>query len=156
MKKDRVIGLILALVALAFLVMARQLPKSKYGTAVGADIFPTIAAGGLLLCAVALIAKRGDADRKKKHFLSAEGWLRVLKLTALLAAFPFAFDFLGFPVSAFILLAVMIRMFDLERKVPVWKLLLIAAVITGVIYFTFVKLFQTQLPLGELFEMIKG
>lgn len=136
--------------------MSRQLPKSKYGTSVGADVFPTIAAGGLLLCAVALAIRRDDGTRKKKPFLTAEGWRRVLKLTALLAVFPFAFDFLGFPISAFVLLASMIRMFDLDRKVPVWKLLLIAAIITGAVYFTFVKLFQTQLPLGELFELIRG
>lgn len=159
MKKDRVTGIILALVALLFLYMTSMLPKSKFSTVVGAGVFPNIAAGGLLICAVALIAKRDrpdGSDRKRKPFLSAEGWLRVLKLTVLLAAFPFTFNYLGFLVAAFALLALMIRMFDMERTVPVPKLLLIAAVLTGTVYFMFVVVFKTQLPHGELFDLVRG
>lgn len=156
MNKDRTVGIAFILIAALFLFMSGQLPKSKYSTVVGASVFPTIASGGLLLCGAALALKRDKNKKKAIPFLGRDGWMRVAKLVILLAVFPFAFNFLGFLVSAFILLALMIRMFDMEGEVSLWKAVLLAAVITGAIYGVFVVLLKTQLPAGALFELMGG
>ncbi len=155
MNKNRITALILAAVSILFLVMAYMLPESKFGTSVGADIFPYIAAGGLLLCSVALFFRK-ESEKDKVPFLDKAGWLRVLKATVVLLLFPFIFQYLGFFPASLFLLFFLIRMFDLEKEAPVWKVALITVVITTVLYVLFRFVLGTRLPSGELFELLKG
>ena len=81
MNKNKIIGIVLALVSILFLYMTSRLPASRYSGMVGPTVFPYIAAGGLLLCAVALFFKKETDDEKTKGpFLDRAGWIRVLKL----------------------------------------------------------------------------
>lgn len=156
MKKDRLVGMVLGIISIAFLIMTYMLPKSKYSTAVGPEVFPYFAAGGLLLCALGLIFQREDPKKAKAPFLDKKGWLRVLRLGGLLALFPVIFIFLGFIVAAFALLFAMIRMFDAERKVPLWKNAAVSGIITVFLYGLFTYLLKIQLPQGAVLDFIKG
>lgn len=155
MNKNRIIGIVLALVSVLFLVMTSQLPSSKYSGMVGPKVFPYIAAGGLLLCAIALFFKKETENEKDKGpFLDKAGWIRVLKLVILLALFPVMFKFLGFIISAVILLFIMISLFDLGKKESIWKKILVTVSVTGILYVVFIYVINIKLPTGDLIKMV--
>ena len=154
MNKNRVIGIILAAVAVLFLIMTNRLPVSQYATAVGPKVFPNIASVGLLLCAAGLFFKRMPSE-KRKPFLDKAGWIRVLKLGLLLALYPVMFGFLGFIVESLVLLYFMITVFDLEKQEPVWKRLAVTGVTTAALYFLFVFAINIRLPAGRVFELLR-
>lgn len=155
MNKNRIIGIVLALVSVLFLVMTSQLPSSRYSGMVGPKVFPYIAAGGLLLCAIALFFKKETENEKDKGpFLDKAGWIRVLKLVILLALFPVMFKYLGFIISAVILLFIMISLFDLGKKESIWKKILVTVSVTGILYVVFIYVINIKLPTGDLIKMV--
>lgn len=155
MNKNRVIGIVLGLVSTYFLYMTSQLPISKYSTVIGPRVFPYIASGGLLLCAIGLFFKREtEEDKNKGPFLTKEGWFRILKLCLLLASFPLLFTYLGFIVAAVVLLYIMITMFDIEKTEKIWKKAVTTASVTAVLYALFTYIIKIQLPKGKLFEWL--
>ena len=155
MNKNRIIGIVLALVSVLFLVMTSQLPSSRYSGMVGPKVFPYIAAGGLLLCAIALFFKKETENEKAKGpFLDKAGWIRVLKLVILLALFPVMFKYLGFIISAVILLFIMISLFDLGKKESIWKKILVTVSVTGILYVVFIYVINIKLPTGDLIKMV--
>ena len=155
MSKNRIIGIILGLVSLLYLYMTSQLPVSRYSTAIGPRVFPYIAAGGLLLCAIGLVFKKETAREKSKGpFLSREGWIRVLKLSVLLALFPLLFKFFGFLVAAVFLLYTMITLFDLEHGESFRKKAMVTLSVTAALYLLFIYVIKIQLPRGDLIEWL--
>lgn len=135
--------------------MTFQLPVSQYGSAVGAKFFPNIASIWLMLCGIGLLFKKETMKEKSKGpFLTKEGWLRVLKLIILLSVFPLMFEYLGFIISSFVLLFVMITIFDLGKEEPLWKKVLAAVSVTSVLYVLFTFIIQIRLPMGSLMKMI--
>jgi len=156
LKKDRIVGSILGVISIGFLVMTRMLPKSRFSTTVGPRLFPYLAAGGLLLCAIGLVIKPGADDDRQKAFLDRNGWIRVGKLAAVLIIFPLLFYYTGFIATSLVFLFMMIRMFDLDREVPIWKTAVVTVVITAILYLVFSYLLKIQLPRGEVFTLLKG
>ncbi len=155
MNKNRVIGIVLTLVSLLFLILTSQLPTSRYSGMVGPKVFPYIASGGLLLCAVALFFKKEtEKEKGKGPFLDKAGWLRVLKLVILLAMFPVMFKYLGFIISALILLFIMISMFDLSKTESIWKKIFITVSVTVILYVVFIYIIKIKLPTGDLIRML--
>lgn len=156
MKKDRITGISLGFVSVLFLYMTWALPSTKNGTAVGPKVFPYGAAGGLLLCSIALILKRGDSRDKGEPFLDAQGWLRVAKLLCLLVLFPILLHFIGFPAASLTFLLLMISLFDLDREVPLWKRAAVSLAVTAVLFAIFSYILKIQLPKGLAFDFIRG
>lgn len=155
MKKDRLIGFILGAISVVFLIMTRMLPKSRFATTVGPDVFPYLASGGLLLCSIGLIFKRDKTKKEAKPFLDKQGWIRVAKLGLILVSFPFLFQYVGFYIAAVVFLFFMIRLFDLDKDVAVWKIALISVIISTTLYLLFTYPLKIQLPHGVLFDLIK-
>lgn len=155
MNKNQIIGIVLTLVSVLFLILTSQLPTSRYSGMVGPTVFPYIAAGGLLLCGIALFFKRmTDEEKEKDPFLDKAGWFRVLKLVILLAFFPVMFKYLGFIISAIVLLFIMISLFDLGKKESVLKKILVTAAVTGTLYVVFIYVINIKLPSGDLIKML--
>lgn len=155
MNKNRIIGIVLGFISILFLLMTKQLPTSKYSTVIGPRVFPYIASGGLLLCAVGLFFKKEtEKEKAKGPFLDKKGWFRVLKLCILLAAFPLMFKYLGFIIASFILLYIMISLFDLEKTEPVWKKISATVGVTGILYIIFIYVINIRLPAGDLIKLL--
>ena len=134
--------------------MTSQLPDSQYSGAVGPKVFPYIAAIGLLLCSIGIFFHKPHG-KATKPFMDRAGWVRILKLSLLLALYPVMFIYLGFIVASIVLLFVMITMFDLEKEEPLWKRSLVSLVTTGALYVLFVHLINIRLPAGKLFELLR-
>jgi hypothetical protein len=122
---------------------------------VGPEVFPYIASVGLLLCAVGLFFKKDRKDGRNGGgpFLDKQGWIRVLKLSALLVSFPIVFTYFGFIIAALLLLYVMISLFDLGKEETVFKKGLVSVVVTAILYVLFVYLVKINLPIGKFFEL---
>ena len=145
----------MALVSALFLILTSQLPTSRYSGMVGPKVFPYIAAGGLMLCAIALFFKKETENEKSRGpFLDRAGWIRVLKLVILLALFPVMFKYLGFIISAIILLFIMISLFDLAKTESIWKKIFVTASVTGILYVVFIYVIKIKLPIGDLIKML--
>ncbi len=151
MKKDTLTGILLACVSIAFLYMTHELPEAKNVTIVGPTLFPYLAAGGLLLCSIALIFRRTPENADEKPFLDKAGWLRSVKLVVLLVLFPIMFNLFGFIISAIFLLFFMIRMFDLDRAVSLLKAAGVSCGVTIVLFLLFSYALKIQLPQGIIF-----
>jgi putative tricarboxylic transport membrane protein len=156
LNKDRLIGLILGAVSIAFLIMSYRLPESKFSTTVGSDVFPYLASGMLLMCSIGLVFKRGGQEEKEKPFLDMNGWTRIAKLGIVLILFPVLFHYAGFIIASLVFLFLMIRLFDLEREVSFRKKALITVTTTGVLYLLFTYLLKIQLLYGYLLDLVKG
>lgn len=155
MSKNRIIGIVLGAISLLFLYMTSQLPVSKYSTAIGPKVFPNIASGGLLLCAIALFFKKdGIGAKEAKPFLDRAGWYRVLKLLILLALFPLIFLYLGFIIASLTLLFVMITFFDLNHEESLVKKVISSVSVTAILYVLFVYVINVRLPTGILITRI--
>lgn len=156
MKKDRTIGIILGLVSILFLYMTWDLPIPRNTSDVTPRTFPYMAAGGLLLCSIALFLQRGERRGDGSPFLDKAGWVRVAKLLGLLVLFPLMLHFAGFIVSALTFLFLMIRLFDLEREVPAWRTAAVSLAVTAFLYVLFSYLLKIQLPHGVALDLVRG
>lgn len=153
MTKNKTIGLILFVISVIFLIATASLPTSKYGSSVGANIFPYIASSGLLLCSVALFFRR-ETEKDKQPFLDKAGWLRILMITVILVLFPIMLTYLGFIVASLFMLFMLTLLFDLEKKTKKWFAAVVSILTTGVLYVLFQFVLNTRLPVGELFKAL--
>jgi heme A synthase len=154
-KKNKIIGTVLGLTSLLFLYMTWTLPTAKNSATVGPRTFPYLAAGGLLLCSIALLLQKEQKRDTERTFLDKAGWIRVAKLLGLLVMFPILFHFTGFLVASFAFLFLMIRLFDLEREVKLFMVASVSLAITAFMYGVFVFLLKIQLPHGALLDLIR-
>ncbi len=145
----------LAVISLAFIFMTFRLPVSRYSTVIGPKVFPYIAAGGLLLCSIALFFKReSEKEKAREPFLNRDGWLRFAKLISLLITFPLMFKYLGFILSSLVLLFIMITLFDLKKEETFLKKALSSFSVTAVLYVLFIYVIKVRLPMGDLLKLL--
>jgi putative tricarboxylic transport membrane protein len=149
-RSDRWVGLALAVLALAVLWSARAFPPVP-GQKLGSAFLPMIVGAGLLLCAVALVARsfRSGAYRDEKraagvvveeHFGSA-----AVIVGAVLAYF-FLAERVGFLFIAPLVLMAVFR----ALRVP-WRAAALWAIGgTLVVHLAFYKLLRVPLPWGPL------
>ena len=112
-----------------------------------AGFFPAIlsvmlAVFSLMLLGQAAREKQGEVDPFR---LGSKSWKRIVLAVSALLAFGFLVDFLGYALSSFLLIAILLRAIEPMR----WSLIVIIALSTSVIsYGIFGWLLQTPLPAG--------
>jgi len=92
-----------------------------------------------------LHAPKEKEKRASPFRLGRESWRRIALAVGVLLAFGFSVDFLGYTLSSFLLVAILLRAIEPMR----WWLIIIIALSTSVIsYGIFGWLLQTPLPTG--------
>ena len=148
---DAVFGLLLMILGAAVLLAVQGYPKIP-GQPVGPALFPGLIAAGLCVCGVLLVA-RGWRERAQQGWLAWDDWVRsprhVLALAVLLASvlfYIYAASFLGFLLTAFLIL---LAMFLVLRVRPV-AAVVIAVIAVLLVHTAFYKLLKVPLPWGLL------
>ena len=147
-RTDRWAGLGLALLGIAVMGSARAFPNVP-GQKLGAGFLPMLVGGGLLLCALALIARslreapyaiRGADEARREHFGSS------LVIIGAVVGYIVLADSLGFLIVAPLCLVATF----LALRVKLSHALLWALAGTIVVHVTFYKLLRVPLPWGLL------
>ena len=116
---------------------------------VGPKFFPICCGVGLIICGIGKFFS--SKDKKSKPFIKdAKGWLRVLLMFAVLVAYLLGMKYIGYIISTFAFAAVVLRMLSSDaEKLPRWKILLFAALMTLFSYVCFEKIINVMLPQGR-------
>ena len=147
---DTVAGFLLLIFGAGVAIHARTFPAGA-GHGVGPGFFPVAIAVGLALGGVALIW----SGRKQRDgpWLEFEDWVRRPRMalnaalvTGSLIAYALVVDTVGFFLTAFVFLGVLLLAFGVRKR---W-VALIAAVTTLGLHFAFYTLLRVPLPWGWL------
>lgn len=144
---DALIGAVLLALSLAVLWHVRTFPPVP-GQPYGSALFPTLAAAGLGVTAVMLIVHGLRSRTPLRQASAAEGAGRVAAAVtiAALVFYLLVSEWLGFVISAVLMLVAMLWAYGVRRKL----ILPLALVATLVIHTLFFKLLKVPLPWGLL------
>ena len=98
----------------------------------------------LVLLAQAVLEKEGEREPVK---IPAEGWLRIGSTLATLAGFALVLEWLGFLLSTFLLMVLLLRAIEAPRRPKVFIVALATALAS---YVLFAWLLGVPLPAGAL------
>ena len=143
-------GLALFYIALGFLVAYLTSDiRALFQVAsedVGPKMFPYCCAGGLVLCGLGKFLTSKNA--KSKPFLDRQGWIRLIIIFLVMAAYVAGLTYLGFIITTPIMLFGLTCMLADGKKLIWWQVLLFSIIMTAAVYFAFTKLMNVMLPAG--------
>lgn len=149
MKKFNVaISLILIGLAGFILVQSRNLPFGNL-RAPQTAFFPTTLATLLLIFSVIILAQTllGAGIQRRSDKIVAEGWVRIGATLATMVGFALALERLGFLLTTFLLMVLLLRAIESQR----WHKVVAVALTTALIsYAIFGWLLGIPLPAGVL------
>ncbi len=126
---------------------------STSASGIGAGFMPTVVGSLMLVLAVALIVqlargKRGEPEQAEGDVdLNTTHWIPLAVTVLALVFFVFAVEPLGYPITATIVMFAIAWAMGSRRW---WASLLIAVIVSCVIYFSFTRLLTIDLPAGVL------
>jgi putative tricarboxylic transport membrane protein len=148
---DAIFGVVLFLLGAAILVAVKDYPLIP-GQDFGPRLFPGVIAAGLMACGV-LLGIGGARERRGASWVQVPPWLRspphVVAFAATLGAvvaYILLADTLGFLILAPILLTLLF----LAYRVRPLRAVVVAVVVSLVIWYAFYKLLRVPLPWGLL------
>jgi putative tricarboxylic transport membrane protein len=148
---DAVFGVLLIVFAIAEIAYTRTFP-SLHGQAYGPDLFPILIGVGFLITG-AILTLQGLAQRAAQPLVEAGAWAadrgNVVNFALVLLALLFyiaASDWLGFILTAFIIMLVLLKSFGSGMVAA----LVIAALTTLGIHTLFARILLVPLPWGVL------
>ena len=153
---EHIIGLIAIVLALTIFLISRSFPKATTGASdlTGPAFYPNVLALVFIFCGVLEIITgfRGSENEVSLNFsglldgLRNPGVLNILIIIALILFFIFFMEPLGFIVSAYIILFILLWRFGVHLA----RNLVYSAGFVAMIYLIFGKLFTIYLPSGIL------
>ena len=149
--KNRIVGGVWAIVAIAYLVMAFQIPETTMEGDPGPAIFPYIA-GFLMLCSSIAMMIRKPTEKEQKVWLTKEQLVRLWSLFAVMVAYVFGLSWIGYTLPTMMILIAMCYMFAKvsNANVPLWQCVVYGVVLSVVIYLLFTNLLSVPLPAGKI------
>lgn len=152
MTRDKVTGIISAVLGMAVAVYAYFLPKSGMEGDIGPAVFPSIAAGILFVCGILLIVRKSaDAEPFLPQMVQKKRFLAMTLVYILYGILLWAVGFLiATPLVCFLLCVMMSGSKNIKR----WKLAVFSIVVTGVVYYCFYTLLSLKMPVGRLIRLV--
>jgi putative tricarboxylic transport membrane protein len=148
---DAITGLLLGLFSVAVFIAALSFPPIP-GQNFGASLFPVWISIGMFICSICLVVQ-GVRQRRAGYRMTVPAWLydkmaiiRFLLIPATLVFYFEVADYLGFFITASIILVVLFRAFGVR-----WLTSLIVALIGALaIHAMFYGILKVPLPWGVL------
>ena len=154
LKRDTVIGLLLMVLGIYAAITVGQYTIALTPGYPGPKLFPLIAAFGLTVCGTGIFVQSLMQKTAVKKYMDKAGWLRLILVVAMLAAYILGLQYFGFVISTLIILTAFTMLFGKNAKLPLWKAILFAVIITAIIYVCYVTLFHLRLPVGSITKSI--
>ena len=144
---NTVIGLIIIMFGGGVLIDTRSFPTLENGYP-GPSLFPNILAVLFIIAGIVLVVQGVHSREKFLKFdttgISQGGVANMLLVLAAIVFYIVVSDFLGFQITSFILLVVLMKWL----RVSIFWSLLMSMVITEAIYILFAKILLVALPWG--------
>ena len=148
--KDRIGGIILAIVGLAAVIMAQSIKQGVNLTEPGPRLFPRIAGIGMIVCGI-LMAIEAKPE-KEQPFLDKAGYKRLVIAMLAMFVYYFALTYIGFLIATPIFTFAIINILASGKKLNQILTVVIALLTTVILYYVFQKLFVILLPAGTLLK----
>lgn len=148
---DRVIALIVFLIAAGYLYMASQFPRLEIGDPLGPKIFPVILGTILILTAILLVfesLRKPEGDPRKSDEPEEKGnkhLLVILAVALVTLVYVLVLEKVGYILDTFLLLMVTMAYFNRNKYVQNG---IIAIAFSLIFYLMFAKLLGVTLPKG--------
>lgn len=136
--EDRVVALMIMGISAAYGLSARALGSLRSDDAVGPAGFPLLIAAGGLALGLALWFQRPSHEPKER--LGGRVWFYWL----VFLGYAFAVHYAGFGLST----AVFLTLTFVILKVPSWRAVLVAVIVSAVLWAIFAKLLDVRLAIG--------
>lgn len=136
--EDRIVALMILGISIAYGLSARALGSLRSDDAVGPAGFPLLIAAGGLGLGLALWFQRPSNEARES--LGGRVWLYWL----VFLAYAFAVHYAGFGLST----AAFLALTFIILKVPSWRAVLVALIVSAVLWLVFAKLLQVRLAIG--------
>lgn len=151
LSKDKIVSVVFILLSIAILVLTQQVRILPNLSEPGPRLFPQIAAIGMILCGIGMFFTKDKETKDDVVYLTREGWKRFAVVIAVMAAYILGLTYVGFLIATPIAMLGFIAVLRSGKPVSKIASVVIALAVTGILYFTFVKLFVIPLPAGKLF-----
>ena len=149
--KDKIVSIVFILLSVAILVLTQQVRVLPNLAEPGPRLFPQIAAIGMILCGIGMFFTKDPEAKEETVYLTRDGWKRFAVVIAVMAAYILGLTYIGFLISTPIAMLGFIAVLRSGKPVSKIGSVIIALAVTGILYFTFVKLFVIPLPKGKFF-----
>lgn len=148
--KDKVMALCLLIFAVWYLLTALTLPASTLANDPGPAVFPAFGAVIVIICSILILLRK--YDKKPEASYTKKQWGKVGIMLGMFVGYLILLAVLGFIIATPIALIVISYLFTDEGvKVAIWKRILFAVVVTGLIYLIFNQILNMLLPRGMFF-----
>ena len=147
-KKDHITGIVILLFGIVVLCLAMSIPVRPQIPDPGSRLFPMIGSIGMIVCGLGIILTA--SKEKDAPFLTVEGRVRLVKVSALLAAYVFFLKYIGFLIASPVMVYMITTLFAYEKKLAFWKKALFSVVVTLLVWLLFEKVLFVMLPSGRL------
>lgn len=149
MTRDRATGSLSLLLGIFVAIGAYQLPKSKMPGDIGPAAFPYITAGLLIICGLGLLIT--GREKSPAAYTKAQ-FIRLVTVIGVVLAYIVGLHLIGFIIPTLAEAFALCTMFAKGKtELALWKRLLFAALVTGILYVSFEVLLKMPLPAGILF-----
>lgn len=146
--RNRITGLICAVLSLIYLFFAVQIPESTMPGDPGPTVFPYLSGILMLISSLTLIFRKPKEEEKK--WLTKPQLLRLWGLFGMYVLYVLGLYAIGYTIPSFLILFGMSMLFSRGKNVPWWKCALYGLVLTIVIFLLFNNLLGVVLPRGRI------
>lgn len=144
--KNKITGIVLALVGALYAWMSLQLKKPSDPTDPGSALFPIIASIGLILCGIVIFFSKKNEDAKPTF--TKAGWANIFVVMGVLALYVFLLDYLGFIITTPFMLFAVASLFSKGKGVTLRRRIIYSVAVTAALYVFFVVIFDVAIPMG--------
>ncbi len=159
LKKDRLLGIIVLVIAAFFAYFTGKLGSTNFEGDPGPKMFPYMGSIIMALCGIILLVK--PEKKEKGKFLSRDELKHAALLFGIYVLFVVMMKYLGFVVTAPIVLFVVSFLFSkisdpgATARARVIRSLIYSVAVTAALYLVYVVALDAKLPSGALLKLFR-
>jgi len=165
LNKSYVTGIFFILIGCAIIYGTTLIKVRLVSNEPGPKFFPMIAAIGIIVFSVLTMIFDGGKERRESKaseeagktippYLTKDGWTRMITFFAEMVIFAIGMKYIGYLFTSCIMTFVITWTLKGKKKVSLIFAIIFSLVISCIVYFSFVKIFNIPLPTGSLWTAL--